>query len=306
MVWRSALTHQRHLGLPFVRMTMSIDSARRSMMLTSVGAVAFALLMLVGAACGLPADEASDAAASNTTSVTTEAEEPDDSTTTTIDLYAAFLETTEGRVFIESIRASEALVVGEVFSEFMSDSDLVAAALALCEMETNLGFDPAIDEATTVVGTLDWNLPAHRSMLSQILGVGLSAVCDTPGLPPTSRSLDEILPNRDQTSPPAVPDDIDALIGAFLDTVEGQVFIKAIRDQEDATAAPVFTQELTDTQIVRFARGVCSTLAELGPDATAEIQLHQQNEGWTSPADNAMVAVLVEAASGSVCATVGS
>lgn len=286
-------------------MTKGTSSARRSMTLTRISAIGLTLLMLIGTACGLPADEASDYAP-NTTSVATEPEEVGDSTTSTIAPYAAFLETAEGRRFVGSIRESEALVVGVVFSELMSDADLVAAALVLCEMETNLGFERAIDEATTVVSFLDWNLPAHRSMLGTILGIGLSAVCDTPGLPPALQSLDQILPERDQTNSPATADDTEALIGAFLDTAVGQVFISTIRNQEDVTTAPVFTEALTDEEIVRFARGVCSTIAELGPDATAEIQLHQQNQGWTSPADDAMVSVLLEAASGSVCATVGS
>jgi hypothetical protein len=81
------------------------------------------------------------------------------------------------QVLITDIRSTETIVVGHVFTELMTDDEIVAAALALCDMEGRLGLDPALEEAIAAVRALDWDAPANSSMVSRLLQVGAASVC---------------------------------------------------------------------------------------------------------------------------------
>ena len=249
------------------------------------------VLALVGSACGT-----SEGAGVGLTTTSV-------ASSTTVSPYAEFLTTVEGGVFIGEIRDAEALVIGEVFTELMSDSDLVAAALALCEMGDETGDVNAVAEAYDVIDRFDWNMPAHESMVERILGIGRPTACSVD-LPPVGLPFDAVIPPRPQDGIASPLGDVDALMQGFLDTLDGQMFIKAIRD-EQKRLAPVFTETLTDIELVRLARGFCSTSAELGDASGSEFRLHQESRGWTGPADDKMFTLVIEA-SDAVCATVGS
>lgn len=254
---------------------------------------AFLIVMqaLVWVACG-GSDEAG--ADLTTTSV---------ASSSTVARYAEFLATVEGKAFIAEIRDAEALVVGQVFTELMSDSDLVAAALVLCDMGDATDDTSAIAQASEVIDRFDWNMPAHGSMVERILGVGRPTACSV-GLSPPDLPFDAVVPPRPQNGLTPPIGDVDALIQGFLETANGQMFIKSIRDEEPRLA-PVFTETLSDAELVRLARGVCSTSAELGDASGDELRLHQEARGWTSPADDEMFTLIIED-SDAVCATVGS
>jgi len=222
---------------------------------------------------------------------------------TTVSPYAEFLATVEGGVFIGEIRDAEALVIGQVFTELMSDFDLVVAALALCEMSDKTDDVTAVAEASEVIDRFDWNMPAHESAVERILGIGRPTACSV-GLPPVGLPFDAVIPPRPQNGITPPLGDVDALMQGFLDTLDGQMFIKTIRD-ERRRLAPVFTETLTDIELLRLARGFCSTSAELGDASSKEFRLHQESMGWTGSADDEMFTLVIEA-SDAVCAIVGS
>lgn len=98
-------------------------------------------------------------------------------------------------------------------------------------------------------------------------------------------------------------DDVDATIQAFIDSAAGQAFLTAVR-LEEARLSPVFTETLSDADLVHLARGICQTEAELGGAAAAEHDRYLEAYGYTSVADVEMFDVLTDA-SAPVCATVG-
>lgn len=62
---------------------------------------------------------------------------------------------------------------------------------------------------------------------------------------------------------------------------------------------------MSDVELVRQARGICWTWAELGPDADAEVRRVQESHGWTGEADAAMFEQLLDVAD-AVSITVGA
>lgn len=206
-------------------------------------------------------------------------------------------------LLVTEVRDAESLVVGLVFTQLMTDDDIVAATLALCELESRLGFDAAVTEATGILRSLDWRAPANGSMLGRMLRTGGMSVCGEEAGAAADTALADLLPARPQWGG-ATAAEVDAAVATFLDTSEGAVFISTIRQQE-AEYPAVFTAAMSDDDLVDLARGICSTIGELGPDADAELRRHQESYGWTGEADGAMFALIVESAD-AVCITVGS
>ncbi len=207
------------------------------------------------------------------------------------------------QVLVSDIRATETLVVGHVFTELMSDDEIVATALALCDMEQRLGRDSALVEATAMVRSLDWDAPANSSMVTRLLQVGSTSVCEEPDAV-AGAPLAEVLPPRPRIGSGATAADVEASIAGFLDTTEGVAFIATIRAHEGEHPG-VFTSAMSDDELVVLGRGICQTIGELGPAADDELRLHREAYGWTSEADTAAYALVV-AASDSVCITVGT
>jgi hypothetical protein len=209
---------------------------------------------------------------------------------------------TNRHLLVSEIRDAESLVVGLVFTQLMTDDDIVAATLALCDLESRRGFDAAVEEATGILRSLDWRAPANGSMLGRMLRVGVTSVCGEAGTAETA--LAQLLPARPQWDPGATAADVDAAVAAFLDTTEGNLFITTIRQQE-AEHSDGFTAAMSDDELVDLGRGICSTIGELGSDADEELRRHQESYGWTGEADSAMFALIVDS-SEAVCITVGS
>ena len=210
---------------------------------------------------------------------------------------------TNRHLLVTEIRDAESLVVGLVFTQLMTDDDIVAATLALCDVESRLGYDAAIEEATGILRALDWRAPANGSMLGRMLRTGGTSVCGEAGTE-AETALAQLLPARPQWDPGATAADVDAAVAAFLDTTEGNLFITTIRQQE-AEHPDVFTAAMSDDELIDLGRGICSTIGELGPDADEELRRHQASYGWTGEADSAMFALIVDS-SDAVCITVGS
>jgi len=202
---------------------------------------------------------------------------------------------------IAAVREAEALVVGEVFTELMTNNRLVDATLALCDLQNRVGPDVAKQETDGLLRSLDWNAPANPAMLRLMLEVGRITVCTETGT--IERSLAEILPARRQIGPGATGADVDASVAAFFDTADGMQFIATIRDHQ-ATLGDVFTKSMTDEELASLARGICWTWSELGSGAEAELRSHQEIYGWTGEADAAMFDLLLDVAD-VVCITVG-
>jgi hypothetical protein len=210
---------------------------------------------------------------------------------------------TNRHLLVTEIRDAESLVVGLVFTQLMTDDDIVAATLALCDLESRRGFDAAVESATGILRSLDWRAPANGSMLGRMLRVGVTSVCGEAGVAETT--LAQLLPARPQFEiGGATAAAVDAAVAAFLDTSEGDLFITTIRQQE-AEHPEVFTAAMSDDALVDLGRGICSTIGELGPDADEELRGHQESYGWTGEADSAMFALIVDS-SDAVCITVGS
>lgn len=193
-------------------------------------------------------------------------------------------------------------MVGLVFTQIMRDEDIIEAALALCAMRNEHDGKAALEQGTAMLRVLDWRAPANTAMLRHILSATDPALCSEAAS--GYRSLDQILPPRPQIGGGGSAADVDAAMAAFLETPEGKQFIGTIREFESASP-DVFTAAMTDGELVRWARGICATQSELGPGAAEELRLTQESYGWTSDADDAMFAVLVEE-SAAVCITVGS
>ena len=85
---------------------------------------------------------------------------------------------TDRQVLVNEVRVAETLVVGLVFTQLMRDNDIVTATQALCVIESRLGFDGAIEEATVMLRSLDWDAPANRSMLGRMLRLGSTSICE--------------------------------------------------------------------------------------------------------------------------------
>lgn len=202
---------------------------------------------------------------------------------------------------LAKIEATEDLVIGHVFTEFMPDSRLVEAARALCDLHDRVGVEDASQETDSLLRSLDWNAPANSAMLDLMLKVGRTTVCrDTT----TAAPLADLLPPRPPFATSADVAEIDQTIATFLETDEGQRFIATIRDRE-ATLVAVFTTTMTDEELVSQARGVCQTWAELGSEADAELRRTQESYGWTGETDAAMFELLLDSAD-AVCITVGA
>ncbi|OFW63301.1 MAG: hypothetical protein A2135_02960 [Actinobacteria bacterium RBG_16_67_15] len=211
---------------------------------------------------------------------------------------------TNRHLLVSEVRDAESFVVGLVFTQLMTDDDIVAATLALCDVKSRLGYDTAIEEATGILRALDWRAPANGSMLGRMLRAGGTSVCGEAGTE-AETALAQLLPARPQFSiGGATAADVDAAVAAFLDTSEGDLFITTIRQQE-AQHPEVFTAAMSDDELVDLGRGICSTIGELGPDADEELRRHQASYGWTGEADSAMFALIVDS-SEAVCITVGS
>ena len=210
---------------------------------------------------------------------------------------------TSRQVLVSDIRSTETLVVGHVFTELMTDDEIVAAALALCDMERRLGRDAALEEAIAAVRSLDWDAPANSSMLSRLLQVGAASVCGEPDAS-AETPLAEVLPPRPQIGSGSTAADVDASIAGFLDTTEGGLFIATIREHE-ARYPGVFTATMSDDELVVLARGICQTIGELGLGADDELRRYREAYGWTSDADSGAFALIVDS-SDPVCITVGS
>ena len=210
---------------------------------------------------------------------------------------------TNRHLLVSEVRDAESLVVGLVFTQLMTDDDIVAATLALCDLESRRGFDAAVEEATGILRSLDWRAPANGSMLGRMLRAGETSVCGEAGTAETA--LAQLLPARPQFSiGGATAADVDAAVAAFLDTSEGDLFITTIRQQE-LEHPEVFTAAMSDDELVDLGRGICSTIGELGPAADAELRGAQETYGWTGEADSAMFALIVDS-SDAICITVGS
>ena len=199
---------------------------------------------------------------------------------------------------LAEIEAAEDLVIGHVFTELMPNDRLVEATRALCHLHTRLGPEQASPETDSLLRSLDWNAPANAAMLDLMLEIGRETVCDDRTPPP----LADLLPPRPALAGVAGPAEVDRNIVAFLETEDGREFISAIRDRE---TTPVFTQTMTDRELIDIARGICQTRSELGPDAEAEIRRHRETYGWSGEADAAMFDLLLETAD-AVCITVGA
>jgi len=203
---------------------------------------------------------------------------------------------------ITEIRTAEDLVIGHALTELMSNNELVGAAQALCELHDRLGSDEASRETEALLRSLDWNAPANPAMLDLMLEIGRTTVCLDTRTP--SASLAELLPERPQIGGGATAAEVDRAVAAFLDTDEGQQFVATIRNRQ-ATLGEVFTVSMSDVELVRQARGICWTWAELGPDADAELRSAQEVYGWTGEADAKMFELLLDVAD-AACITVGT
>ena len=191
-----------------------------------------------------------------------------------------------------------------VFTQLMTDDELVDAALALCQMRDQLGSEAAVAEASATARSLDWNAPANASMLERMLETASLSVCAEAGGTAPLESLSLTLPARPQIDIGANPSEVDESVAAFLESPDGAGFIATIREQE-ASQGPVFTESMSDEDLVHLGRGICSTQAELGPSADDELRRHQAAYGWTSDADTAAFNLLI-ASVDAVCATVGA
>ena len=165
---------------------------------------------------------------------------------------------TDRQVLVNEIRVAETLVVGLVFTQLMRDNDIVTATQALCVIESRLGFDGAIEEATVMLRSLDWDAPANRSMLGRMLRLGSTSICEEADTA-ADTPLTAVLPTRPQLDTGATAADVDAAIAAFLDTAEGALFVTTIRGLE-ADHPEVFTAAMTDDELVRLESGICSTI----------------------------------------------
>lgn len=223
--------------------------------------------------------------------------------TPTTSAYVAFLSTADGELLVSNIRDAEALVIGDVFTDLMNDSALVSLTLVLCAIGDSTDDSVPLVDAREVLSRFDWNMPANAAMAEHIFATGRATACSA-GLSPPDLPLDAVIPPRPQGGSIGEVGDIDSLMAEFLATEDGQRFIEVIR-QSERNSSPVFTETMTDLDLVRLARGICSTEAELGADASTELRLYQQSRGWTQPSDEAMFGLL-SGASVLVCSTVGS
>ena len=226
-----------------------------------------------------------------------------DGTTRVPDVYDDYVATVEGAGFVEQIRGAEQLVVGEVFTEHRTARDLVLLAVVMCEAAEASGDAAAAEQTRAVVDRLDWISPAHGEMVGTLFVAAGATVCaadlPSPGLP-----LDAVVVARPHDGTVRPLDDVDATIQAFIESDQGQAFRDLVRSEE-RRLSPVFTEEMTDMEVVRLVRGICQTEAELGAAAGAEQRLFLETYGWTSESDVEMFDVLTEHRS-PVCATVGN
>jgi hypothetical protein len=203
---------------------------------------------------------------------------------------------------ITEIRTAEDLVIGYALTELMSNNKLVEAAQALCDLHDRLGPHEASRETEALLRSLNWNAPANPAMLDLMLEIGRTTVCLDTRTP--APSLAELLPERLRIGGGATAAEVDRAVAAFLDTDEGQQFVGAIRNRQ-ATLGEVFTVSMSDVDLVRQARGMCCTWAELGPDADAELRGLQETYGWIGEADAEMFELLLDVAD-AACITVGT
>jgi hypothetical protein len=203
---------------------------------------------------------------------------------------------------VNAIRDAEDLVIGHALTELMSNNELVEAARALCDLHDRLGPDEASQQTEALLRSLDWNAPANPAMLDLMLEIGRTTVCLDTGAP--ASPLAELLPERPHIGGGATGAEVDRAVAAFLDTDEGRHFVATIRNRQ-ATLGEVFTVSMSDVELVRHARGICWTWAELGPDADAELRSAQEAYGWTGEADTEMFELLLDVAD-AACITVGA
>lgn len=205
-------------------------------------------------------------------------------------------------VLLTEVRAAEDLVVGRVFTMVMSNDEVVRMTQALCQIEVAHGLEGAIGEASQVLKPLDWDAAANPAMVALMLRVGATTVC-TETDPSNPTSLDGLASANPPIGSGSTGAEVERSIAAFLETIGGIEFIGAIRALEVAHDG-VFSGSMSDEELVRLGIGICSTWAELGPAADAELAGTQEIYGWTSDADDLMWNHILDTAT-AVCITVG-
>ncbi|MBW2254828.1 MAG: hypothetical protein JRI25_09560 [Deltaproteobacteria bacterium] len=242
-----------------------------------------------------------------TTALPTTTEAPTTTTTEPAGPYDAFLRSIDGQVFMEGVRESETVVVGRVFSEEMTDTELVDFAIAVCFLDEDLGLFDALEAIESTLGDLGWTSPADESMANLILASGSFTVCGIAGGgmgdDPLATIADVVPAYADGSTP---TEDEAALIEAFLGTLDGEIFIEVVRDEEAGVLGSVFSTEMSDAELVAMAQGICHFEAEVGfIDALSLVEDELAAAGWGSPADQSLLSTIFGAASVTVCATVG-
>jgi hypothetical protein len=222
--------------------------------------------------------------------------------------YDAFLRSIDGEVFMDGVRESESVVLGRVFTEEMTDTEVVDFAIAVCFLDEDLGLFDALEAIEGALADLGWASPADDSQANLILASGSFTVCGIAGGgmgDNPSATIAEVVPAHAEGSTPI--ENEAALIEAFLGTLDGEVFIEVVRDEEAGVLGTVFSTEMSDAELVAMAQGICRLEAEVGfIDALQQAQDDLAAAGWNSPADQSLLSTMYGAASVSVCATVGS